>query len=129
MEYNQTYQRYKIQPIDLSAHAIVGREFAKYGNIEVFIEDILSDIDRKLISAKLNINAANLQTITVDVPENWFEAIKERFAPNWLLIRYPVKYLKIKIDLLAVTEKLKQLPKGDNFLTIMCNKPYFLDEE
>lgn len=35
----------------------------------------------------------------VSYPENWLEAVKERFAPKWLLKRYPVKRTEITASL------------------------------
>jgi hypothetical protein len=31
-------------------------------------------------------------------PANWWEAVKERFAPQWFKSRWPVKLLKVDID-------------------------------
>lgn len=32
-------------------------------------------------------------------PENWLEALKERFAPSWLRDRYPVKFTTVTASL------------------------------
>lgn len=121
-------EHFKIQPISLTNRAIVDMEFEKYGEA-IITEELLHEINRKVITAKLDINAINLNTIIVNAPANWIEAIKERFAPKWFLAKYPVKHLEIKVDILAVAEKFKKLPKGDNFVTIMCNKSYYFKEE
>lgn len=44
-------------------------------------------------------------------PANWFEAVKERFAPKWFLKEFPVEYRGVTVDAyhsypeLAIKEK------------------------
>lgn len=42
-----------------------------------------------------------LGTRTVTVPANWVESVKERFAPAWLLRRYPLQTRDLTAELMA----------------------------
>lgn len=44
--------------------------------------------------------AMPLEKIQIDVqyPETWWDAVKERWFPDWLKKWYPVEYLRVKID-------------------------------
>lgn len=33
----------------------------------------------------------------IEYPSNWIEAVKQRFAPQWLLEKYPVKLVKLYV--------------------------------
>lgn len=45
---------------------------------------------------------------TVQIPKDWWEAVKERFFPKFLLLRYPVKYRIIQSKI--VTNITKTCP-------------------
>ena len=44
---------------------------------------------------------------TIQVPLNWAEAVKERFAPAWLQKRFPVKYRDLKAEMFAAYPEFK----------------------
>lgn len=46
--------------------------------------------------------AQELETMFDRVPRDWWEALKERFAPGWFLRRYPVQYKGFKINVEAL---------------------------
>lgn len=46
----------------------------------------------------------------ISYPADWFEAVKERFAPQWVLQRWPVRYKTHHVDARELATKLK-LPK------------------
>lgn len=42
----------------------------------------------------------------IKYPKNWKEAFKERWFPNWLLKKFPVKYNEVKYDVEAFYDKV-----------------------
>jgi hypothetical protein len=46
--------------------------------------------------------ADQLEVVEIKYPRDWWEAAKERFAPQWALRRWPVRYREHRIDLKAV---------------------------
>lgn len=62
----------------------------------------LEDLTRKelLYSVHALIPGENVKeethTFNAEYPETWLQAFKERYYPNWLKKKYPVKFKKIK---------------------------------
>lgn len=44
---------------------------------------------------------------TIEFPKDWVEAVKERFAPTWLLRHWPVKYTKNYFDVRIIYPMMK----------------------
>lgn len=38
------------------------------------------------------------ETVTVDYPADWWEAVKQRFAPQWFLRHYPVRMTRHTVN-------------------------------
>ena len=72
--------------------------------------DIKVDYDRMLqmlvVRASKDMVGHAVSRDCVKYPENWKEAIRERFAPIWFKKRWPVKYTKF--DAFAVYEDFLQ---------------------
>jgi hypothetical protein len=56
-----------------------------------------------------------LETISVHYPRDWWQAIKERFAPSWCKAIWPIQYDITEIDVLALYPKIS-LPKEEHAL-------------
>jgi hypothetical protein len=55
----------------------------------------------------------------VQYPEDWWQAVKERWAPAWCKQRWPVRYKTIDLDLKAVWPTLRLLvPKHEPRLVL-----------
>jgi hypothetical protein len=50
---------------------------------------------------KGHIWAEHVDAIDIQYPADWWQAVKERFAPKFVLNRWPVKYTKHRIDVKA----------------------------
>ena len=65
------------------------------------IESRLDDFKHAwMISLSTYVHALPLEVIRVHEkwPKDWWQAVKERFAPKWFLRRWPVLYERIDID-------------------------------
>ena len=45
-----------------------------------------------------NVASRKYDVKTVRFPADWKESLKRRFAPQWLLNRYPVKYQEVTME-------------------------------
>lgn len=61
--------------------------------------------DEIVLRVVLKIFGEDLQNATVKYPENWKEAIKDRFMPGWAKKMWPVRYTVHHIDVLALYPK------------------------
>lgn len=50
------------------------------------------DIDAMAVRLKRYVMSERLADETVSWPATWWDAVKERWFPDWLLRRYPVEY-------------------------------------
>ena len=59
-------------------------------------------------------------------PLDWWEAVKERFAPAWFLKKYPVKYKTIDIDAKLLYPNLQIQVPNEQYVVCMqaYEKPY-----
>ena len=48
---------------------------------------------------------------SISYPKDWWEAVKARFAPKWLLLRYPVKLTRVALSAKALYPNF-QRPAG-----------------
>lgn len=55
----------------------------------------------------------NLSDFDNRFPLNWWEAVKERWAPTWVKTRWPVKYHKLKLQ--AVFPKFKMIRPNEEY--------------
>ncbi len=65
---------------------------------EVAIENIMDDgFNQWLFMFRKHIPVIELAK--EEFPENWWQAVRNRWLPHWWLRRFPVKYRKIKVNL------------------------------
>ena len=63
-----------------------------------------------------------LDVIRVKYPADWKQAVKERWAPKWLLRRWPVRYTTHSYDLEAIYPQIADrisLPDQEHFLHLV----------
>ena len=73
----------------LSRHILLAMREA---DVEAYVDSVSGDI---IIDLHAAIAADHLESNVRDFPLNWWEAVKERFAPRFLLRRFPVKTSRI----------------------------------
>ncbi len=64
--------------------------------VSSYIDQISNDLIIRLDGFFYQKEHSTCKVETDGFPADWWEAVKERFFPEWLLKRYPVKYLTIK---------------------------------
>jgi len=91
-----TYERKSIR-IDILKKA------AKVAIDRAALKDIFFDISHDLLADTLFVTfvqklaAAKIGTEVIKYPENWKEALKERWFPEWMKKKYPVRYKKFDV--------------------------------
>jgi hypothetical protein len=74
-----------------------------YGGFERFVSARLpAECDGLVLQLVAMYAADNLKKLTFTRPFDWWEAVKERFAPQWFLTRYPVRYHTDIVDMKAI---------------------------
>ena len=85
--------------------------FGTYGGFEHYIRVLLpADIDAMVCTLVCLHAAEDLKTYDIKYPNDWWEAVKERWAPQWFLKRCPVSYVEQHIDLKAIWAGFKPDP-------------------
>lgn len=56
--------------------------------------------------------------VTIKYPEDWWQAVKEHFAPNWFLRRFPIKYVKEVIQAKEFYPDVK-FPDKEHFIQVL----------
>lgn len=92
------YDKIKVFDLKPVLSPMHSSEFDKNFPLNV-AKEIIHEKDRSFIrTIKVNIYGLKDKPVIIRYPENWLEALKERFAPKWLLKKYPIKYKEIKVD-------------------------------
>lgn len=99
--------------------AIDNRERARLTETARF-ERYEDEAKRQLIhSLHASVYGRTLEAKVIEYPRNWIEALKERFAPEWLLRRCPVDYVRIKVTAKNIFPHLRPIPgEQENFIRI-----------
>jgi len=84
-------------------HIINTRYLPHKVKVGAYLDRLSRDL---IITAECSIASQRLDAFTVKYPENWIEAIKERWAPRWLLNKYPIKYHQKIYEVKAYYPKL-----------------------
>lgn len=59
------------------------------------------------------------QDFVIDYPQDWWQAVKNRFAPRWFLKRWPVLYTRHRISPQTIYKNFKiSLPRERHHLRI-----------
>jgi len=75
---------------------------------DIFVEKLEEDI---LVEVRAIIQGASLEKIEASYPDGWYEAVRERFWPRFILKRFPVKYKIIKLESMAAFLQIKEVHK------------------
>jgi hypothetical protein len=93
--------------------------------------------DANLMAQELSAYLQGMQEAHIRIdeqwPETWWDAVKERWAPNWFKKRWPIKYKKIHIDektYKSVCPHLPTTPEKEHYqYFIHSGKPHYGDVE
>lgn len=91
--------------------AALAAEFALEPRVKVYVDGWLNNLAINISQSMLS---QKLDEISVSYPADWWQAVKERFAPKWFLSRRPVKYERTVIDVRAVYPRMA-LPSETHF--------------
>ena len=82
-------------------------------NDEGFSVAVDAVADRIVTTAKFSVYGIKHPDETYQYPENWVEAIKERWLPQWARKRWPVKYRVIVVTLRELYPNIKPALKNE----------------
>jgi len=87
-------------------------DFAGSIRLETHIDKMTRDA---VASLKLQMAGQTQEPQVHYYPKDWVEALKERFAPRWLLRRWPIKFKYIKFEPTVLYPGIK-LPERKHFV-------------
>jgi hypothetical protein len=114
--YNTDYDTIKtiaLERISFYSQCEICRELIADKRLNIHIFD--GYIDRIILRLEAEILGKTTKEISVSYPADWWEAVKERFAPLWIKRKYPIKYKTIKLTakecypLIAIPEQQHSL--------------------
>lgn len=84
----------------------------------------LDNIGQQLVfTLKTEIYGKKLPDKEIKYPANWFQAVKERFGPKWLLKYFPVKYKIIVIDATVLYPDINiKIPNHEHYLALKTHE-------
>ena len=86
------------------------------------LDVVVNNIGESLaVRLTAHLASERLRELSVKYPADWWEAVKERFAPEWFKKRYPVKYTHTVLEARAVYP-LISLPKEHNLVILTTTK-------
>ncbi len=65
-------------------------------------EQVREELDYLILTIRQEIFGQRVQSITEQWPDDWWQAVKERFAPRWFRRYWPVKYHVLSVDVKAL---------------------------
>ena len=71
----------------------------------------------------------NVDTVNIQYPADWWQAVKERFAPKFILNRWPVKYIKHYIDVNVIYPNYRPALKDQEWRFKVSHNKYTWPEE
>lgn len=96
------YNEIQLEKIKLAFTEKLSRlAFAELSEAEVRFEEIADDFIRNQLTMVVQgyLWGESGPTQTISYPETWWDAFKERWFPQWLLSRYPIRYRHHEISL------------------------------
>lgn len=104
------YKKHDFEKLKFKVYQRVSKEFLVQG-IDVDYDFVSRDF---IIQMKYYLYGQSKNGVEVKYPIDWFQAIKERFCPEFLLKKYPVKYNIVIVDFKVLYPDFKPIGKvGD----------------
>ena len=109
------------QDVDILNIRQVKLEKIKFGLQEIVSECFIDSsvtIDQEINMYRIRLRGflygESVEKHTIKYPKDWWQALRERWFPRWVLNRWPVRYTVHHIDLVAVYRKFRpSLPNED----------------
>lgn len=110
------YKTIELEKLRLGlSHAISNELLDADVNVRHFITDMMVAEVRGFVWAEKE----SVRRQEIKYPRDWWQAVKERFAPRWFLIRYPVDYKVVVLDVKAIYPDFNPaMPKHQHRLLI-----------
>lgn len=107
MNEHATYTTETLEKITFMVQTYITQELAKdfaiAPQIHVFIDQWFDNI---VLQIRQSVLSQKLDEISVRYPADWWQAVKERFAPRWFRRRWPIEWNKTTIDVRAIYPKM-----------------------
>lgn len=75
--------------------ALITRNTAAWLETDAATHTLLLTLTRRVVSSETCVE----ETQTISYPATWFQALKQQYAPQWLLTRWPVRLIVHAIPL------------------------------
>lgn len=99
IEYTDLMKTVNLEQFQMAANIAIKNHALRNAHAKAYLQELS---DAAILSVRAAVWGERLQTIRKQYPVNWIEALKDRFLPNVLKKRFPVKYETIDIDVAAV---------------------------
>jgi hypothetical protein len=96
-----------MNPIKLNRIKLMAQRVLSEKQIDALVDIEQIESERFLLSMVARLYADDEYSETITYPENWVEAIKDRWLPEWLKVRFPVRYKMHEISARVIYPKLK----------------------
>lgn len=92
------------------------KERQRFGSIETYVRAQLPQDCQALVLSMVEMFAAEqVKVYEIRYPRDWWEALKDRWAPVWFSRRYPVVYRTHVIDIKVIWQGFKPDPETLKF--------------
>jgi hypothetical protein len=98
----------------VATHVVSRPEMRAQGGFDRYVKVMLPMEMENLVVSMVDLFAADrIKNTTVSWPADWWEAVKDRWAPTWFRQRYPVRYTRFTVDVKAIWQGYK--PATDKY--------------
>ncbi len=103
----------RLEAVELAARVTLAPQFVNEINLGQ-IDGVWGDT---IVTALMRMPAQRFDTVTIRRPEDWWQAVKHRWFPQWLQRRSPVRWRLTTFDP-SIYYPLIKLPDQRNYLHI-----------
>jgi hypothetical protein len=111
----------KLEKIKFGIHKALSNKFLDDlpdQDIDYFVEQLGEEI---VINCRSFVLGEHVDTIHVKYPQDWWQAFKDRWFPQWALNRLPIVYYQKSYDVKAIYKDFKPKKRGEDFSLIITN--------
>lgn len=105
-EYHDTYTTSIVEQLQLVCDTVMPRviaeNFGEPAQVEVFARQISDDL---MLRVRQRVWGEELERVELPSPADWWQAVKERWFPEWAKRRWPVQWLTHVVKLHALYPK------------------------
>jgi hypothetical protein len=108
----------ELERISFTLNQVIAPELAKQFVNPAKIRTMMDPMTQQMvITIQQDILGRATRQIYTEYPADWWQAVKERFAPHWFLRRWPIRYTKIELHADELYPKIA-LPKESHALRL-----------